>query len=342
MAIDFSALKSKRGTNAAALQRSLEKTEKNNFDDPRVWKYTRDASKNISVNTIRLLPIPKVDLEAAQAGQFEAEDCTPMVKVQKYAFEGLKGWLHEGSLQTFGEDDPIGEWSRPQWKPLAENKEDPIIKAKRDYLKRFIPKTEYYANILVIDDAQKPENNGKVFLFKFGDGLRKFFDTADTPKFPTDPKFDAFCPWEGANIKFNLAFEEKQIGKNKVWSPDYKGVTWLPCAPLGTDEEIAAIWEKQYSVMEFLDRKNFKSYDDLKAKFMKVMNFDENLNPLPAGASLGKTAGQFLDSPPASTPAPTAPSTPAPNATPSADAAPAPVSASDTDDELASLQALLG
>ncbi len=342
MAIDFSALMSKRGTNAAALQRSLEKTETNNFDDPRIWKYTRNQEKNISVNTIRLLPIPKVDLEAAEAGKFAAEDCTPMVKVLKYAFEGVKGWLHEGSLQTFGEDDPIGEWSRPQWKPLADNKEDPIIKAKREALKKFIPKTEYYVNILVIEDVQKPENNGKVFLFKFGDGLRKFFDTADTPKFPTDPKFDAFCPWEGADIKFNLTFEEKTIGKKKVWAPDFKNVTWLPCAPMGTNEEIQKIWEQQHSVMDFLDRKNFKSYDDLKAKFIKVMNFDENLNSLPAGASLGKTAGQFLDKPaPESAPAPTQPSTPAANTAPVADT-PAPVDTSDGDDELEALKALLG
>ncbi len=185
--LDFNALRTKRGQNAVALQRTLDKTEGNSYDDPRVWKYTR-SDKDISVNEIRFLPIGYADMSLVEEGRFTAEDLTPMIKLRKYQIKGVKGWLNILSPQTFAEPDPISEWARPQWAALKDNKEDPVIKAAREKLKQYIPGTEYIANILVINDAQKPEFNGKVMLFKYGESMRKIIDTAANPKFPTDPK----------------------------------------------------------------------------------------------------------------------------------------------------------
>lgn len=340
MAIDFNALRTNRGQNTAALQRSLEKTEGGNYDDPRVWKYTR-SDKDISVNTIRFLPIAQVDMAGAEEGKFKQEDLTPMVKVLKHHFQGAKGWLVANSPQTFGEEDPISEWSRPQWAALkGKDKEDPIVKAQREKLKDYIPSSEYYANILVVNDAQKPEFNGKVMLFKFGEAVRKIIDTASNPKFPTDPKFDPFCPWEGANLLLNLSFEKRSFKGRDSFVPKFEAVKWDTPAPMGDDAYIEQIWAQQHSLMEFLDRKNFLGYDELKAKFCKVMNFDENFNPLAPGQSIGKTAGDFVANKPASAPAPQAPvaSTPAAAPVASAPSTPAPAAGGD---ELAELEALL-
>lgn len=339
--IDFNALRTQRGKNTAALQRSLEKTEGGNYEDPRIWKYIR-SDKDISINVIRFLPIGKKDMEMVAQGLVKEEDLTPMIKILKHHFQGPKGWLVSNSPQTFGEEDPIREWSTPQWAALKnKDKEDPVIKAQRDKLKEFIPGTEYYANILVVRDDQKPENNGKVFLFKFGEAIRKYIDLAQNPKFPTDPKFDPFCPWEGANLLLNLSYEKRKWNGRDVFAPKFDAVKWDNPAPMGDDAFIESIWSQQHSLQEFMDRKNFPSYDELKAKFCKVMGLDENYNPVTAGSTLGRTAGESLDSArqaaPAPTPAPAA-FAPAPQAAAPAPSAP---SSSDGDDAMAELERVL-
>jgi hypothetical protein len=338
--IDFNKLRQTRGNNTAALQRSLEKTEGGYQEDPRIWKYTRNAEKNISVNTIRLLPIGAADFKLVEEGRFKEEDLTPMVKILKHQFQGPKGWLVSNSPQTFGEDDPISEWSRPQWAAIkGKDKEDPVVKAERERLKEFIPSSEYYANILVIKDAQKPEFNGQVKLFKFGEAFRKFIDTASNPQFDNEVKFDPFDMWDGANIELNLTFEARKFKGRDSFVPKWEKVKWADRAPLGDEDFMQEIWNKQHSLLEFLDRKNFMSYDDLKAKFHKVMGMDENGNPTAPGSTLGKTAGQFLEQKPAAAAAPVAASAPAPAAAASAPAAtPAPAAGGD---ELAALEALL-
>lgn len=334
--IDFSALKAKRGQNAAALQQSLEKTESKSYDDPRIWKPTKN-DKDISVNVIRLLPIPRVDLEAIESGKWNDEVvATPSQKVLRHNFKGPKGYLNVISPKTIALPDPISEWSMPQWAGLKENKDDPIIKAQRDRLKQFIPNAEYYSNILVKSDSQKPEFNGQVKLYKYGESMRKFIDTAANPKFPTDPTFDPFDPWEGADILLNLSYEKKTFNGKEHDVPKFEGVKWAPNAPLGTDEYIEEIWSKEYSLLEFIDPAKIPSYDDLAAKFQKVMGLDENYNPIAAGSSIGKTAGEFLES---------KSSAPAPSPSPSASApvqASAPAASSPTaEDDLAALEALL-
>ena len=40
------------------------------------------------------------------------------------------------------------------------------------------------------------------------------------------------------------------------------------------DEELESIWNKQYSLQEIVDPKNFKSYEELKTKLYKVLGLD--------------------------------------------------------------------
>lgn len=340
MAIDFSALKAKRGQNVASIQKSLEKTEGNSYEDARIWKPTK-SDKNISMNVIRLLPIPKVDLEAMEAGKWPADTVpTSMQKVLRHNFKGPKGYLNAISPQTLSQPDPISEWSRPQWASIKDkNKDDPLIKAERERLKDFIPKSEYYTNIKIISDTQKPEFNGKVMLYKYGESMRKFIDTAAEPKFPTDPKFDPFCPWEGANIQLNLSYEEKTFGGKKNWVPKFESVKWDAPSVLGTEEEIEEIWGQQYSLLEFIDPAKVPSYDELAAKFQKVMGMDANFMPVAPGSTIGKTAGAFLESKPASASAAPEPTASAPVT--AATAQPTATGSADAADDLEALEALL-
>ncbi len=41
-----------------------------------------------------------------------------------------------------------------------------------------------------------------------------------------------------------------------------------------TDEQLEEVWKQQHSLKEIVDPKNFKSYDELKAKLYKVLGLD--------------------------------------------------------------------
>lgn len=313
MAVDFNALRARKGGNMAALQSNLEKTESKRTVDPRIWKPKRN-DKGISSNIIRFLPIPFVDMEKVEQGLFNEDQLTPMAKIQKNAFQGPKGWFIENSLQTFGEDCPVREWSGPQWKPLKEmDEKDPAAIKEKTRLKKFIPRTDYYANILVIKDGTNPENNGKVMLYQFGEAQRKIIEKCDNPEFDTDIKFDPFDFWEGADLVLNLTYEIKKFDGKDNYVPKWDAVKFNPQSPAcgGDEAQIEALWKQEHSLLDFYDRKNYKTYDELKAKFQKVMGLDENYNPAGAGSTLGSSAEEFLQSQ-------TAPAQTAPAATPAA------------------------
>lgn len=268
-------------------------------EDTRFWKYSRNE-KNISSNIIRFLPISYVDLVGVEEGKYNEVDLTPMAKILRHQFQGPTGqWYIQNSLQTFGEECPISEWSRPQWAALKNlNKEDPVVKAKREALKKYIPSTEYIANILVIKDGTNPQNNGKVFLFKFGEAIRKLIEKANNPKFEDQIKIDPFDVWEGANLILNLEFEERNFGKGPVWVPkfDGEGVRWAPQSVLcdGNEEEIEKIWKQSYSILEFYDRSKYPTYESAKERFYKIMGLSEDGSPKSPGSSIGKDAAEFL------------------------------------------------
>lgn len=307
MAIDFNALRSRKGSNLQALQKNLENTSEGGGykKDTRIWKPTNKDMK--SENIIRFLPVPFVDLEAVEAKTLLEENLTPMAKILKHYFQGPKGWFIENSLQTFGEQDVVREHDQPIWKIQKETKDENL----KSVLMRRIPNTDYYANILVIKDVACPENNGKVMLYQFGETVRKMIDKAGNPEFETDPKFDPFDPWEGRNLNLNLTYTKKTFGGKENIVPVWDNVKWGDVTALGDEATIERIWKEEHSIAAFYDRKEFKSYDDLKAKFIKVMGLDENFNAAAPGSTMGKSAEAFLNQGDTA-PAPVAPSVPAP------------------------------
>ncbi|QDB73188.1 single-stranded DNA-binding protein [Vibrio phage VAP7] len=288
-------LKANKGQNTKALKERLAQQGQGGFKaDERIWKHTWEESKPgefVSVNTIRFLPVPMVDMERREKGEIpEGAVLTPCACIISHFFEGSTGSKYiEKSLATFDEDCPVRKHDQPLWKQQKETNDEGL---KKILMKR-LPNTDYYANILVINDAQKPENNGKVFLFKFGRGIKKIIDAAAAPKFPTDPKIeDVFCPWEGADLEFNLTGEKRKFNGRDCISPDYARVTWAkPSALFGGDEaKIEEIWKQTYSLQDFYDRKNFKTYEELEKRFKMVMGIPEDA-PLEAQMAVDSSVG---------------------------------------------------
>jgi hypothetical protein len=295
MAIDFNALRARKGTNFQSLQTKLEKTgQSGGFKkDERLWKPTRNAKDNKSVNIIRFLPIAYVDEVGVEEGKYKGEDLTPMAKILKHAFQGPKGWYIENSLQTFGEDCPVRAFDGPLWGTAKKNN-DEILK---NTLKKRLPNTTYYANVLIIKDGTNPENNGKVMIYEFGETVRKLLEKCNKPEFDTDPIFDPFDMFEGADLLLNLTYTKKKIGEKEFDVANFDSVRWAPPAPLagGDEQEMERIWKAEHSIADFYDRKHFKSYDDLKAKYEKVMGLTDGGSSAPADTGKPKTAEQMLN-----------------------------------------------
>ena len=218
--------------------------EKKSYVDERLWKPELDKSGN-GYAVIRFLPAP------------DGEEL-PWVKVFKHAFQGPTGkWYIENSLTTIGKQDPMSEHNTALWNTGLESDKELARKQKR--------KLEYYSNIYVVSDPKHPENEGKVFLFRYG---KKIFDkimASMQPEFEDETPINPFDFWEGANFKLKI---RKVDGFWNYDKSEFDSVTALA----DSDEKLDGIWKTQYSLQEFLAPTNFKSYDELKKRLDDVLS----------------------------------------------------------------------
>jgi len=162
-------------------------------------------------------------------------------------------------LTTIGKQDPVGEYNTQLWNSGLESDKEVARKQKR--------KLVYISNVYVITDQQNPENEGKVFLFKYGKKVFDKLNEAMNPQFADEAPVNPFDLWTGANFKLKI--------RNVDGYRNYDKSEFSSAGPLSSDDsEMESIWKKCNSLQEFLAPSNFKSYDELKAKFNKVLGLD--------------------------------------------------------------------
>ena len=249
--MSLSNLKSSRGSAIDKLVQAAEavssKAETKSYGDDRFWKPTRDKAGN-GYAVIRFLP-PK-----------EGEDL-PWARYWDHGFKGPTGmWYIENSLTSIGKDDPVSEANTVLWNSGRD--EDKALARER---KR---RLHYVSNILVVSDPSNPENEGKVFLYKFG---KKIFDKimdVMQPQFQDEDPVNPYDFWEGADFKIKIRKVEGWVNYDKSEFADQSAL-------FNSDEEkLEEVYSKVYSLAELTDPKNYKSYAELKAKFNKVLGVD--------------------------------------------------------------------
>mgnify|MGYP001400553011 CR=1 FL=1 len=238
----------------------------NSNQDERFWRPELDKSGN-GYAVIRFLP------------ESEGEEL-PWVRIFNHGFQGPTGkWYIENSLTTLNQKDPVAEHNSVLWNSGTEANKDIARKQKR--------RLSYIANVLVVSDPKHPENEGQVKLFKFG---KKIFDKIMDqmkPQFEDESPINPFDPWKGTNFKLKI---RKVDG---FWNYD-KSEFEAPTPVADNDDTIKDIWGKQYPLKPFLETSNFKSYDDLREKFNRVI----------AGSKNTETASEIDLPPTTSSPAP--------------------------------------
>ena len=240
--MSFNDLKKKSGSNLSFLQKELEKSVSTRQVDERFWKPEVDASGN-GYAVLRFLPAP------------EGEDL-PWAKVYSHAFQGPGGWYIENSLTTLGDKDPVGEVNRGLWNDGTEEGKDIARRQKR--------KLSYYSNILVVKDPKHPENEGKVFLYKYGKKIHDKILAAMQPEFQDETPVNVFDLWEGSNFKLKI---KKVAGFWNYDSSEFDSVS----AVSSDDSELEATWKSEHSLEAFTTRDQFKSYEDLQKRLNLVL-----------------------------------------------------------------------
>ena len=218
--------------------------------DPRMWQPTRDKAGN-GYAVIRFLP--GVD----DAG-------TPWARYWDHGFKGPTGqWYIENSLTSIGQPDPVGELNSRLWNSGNDADKETARAQKR--------RLHYVTNVLVVSDPSAPHNEGKVMLYKFG---KKIFDKlmdVMQPSFADETPVNPFDMWEGADFKLKI--------RNVEGYRNYDKSEFASASPLmeGDDSKLESVFNGLHELSEFNDPKNYKSYDELKAKLMRVLGEREQM-----------------------------------------------------------------
>ena len=224
--------------------------DKKSYADERIWKPTVDKAGN-GYAVLRFLPAA------------EGQDL-PWVRYWDHGFKGPTGlWYIENSLTSIGKPDPVGELNSRLWNSGIESDKERARAQKR--------RLHYVTNVLVVSDPSAPQNEGKVMIYKFG---KKIFDKIMdmmNPSFQDETPVNPFDFWEGADFKLKIRNVDgyRNYDKSEFSSP---------AALFESDESrLEATYNQLHDLGEFTDPKNYKSYDELKAKMMRVLGEEEQV-----------------------------------------------------------------
>ena len=263
--MDIQALRKMRNTDFGKITSEFEKIAnpessggKKSYQDDRIWKLEADKAGN-GTATLRFLP------------KTEGDEL-PWVRIFNHSFQGPTGkWYIENSLTTLGEKDPVGELNSKLWNSGSDANKEIARKQKR--------KLSYICNVLIISDPKHPENEGQVRLFKFGKKIfDKIMDKA-RPTFEDEKPVNVFDPFEGADFKLRMRKVDGYA--------NYDQSTFMEPSELagGDEEKMVEILNKSYRLSEFLDRKNFKSFEDLSKKLSDVLDGESGVGKSAAALS---------------------------------------------------------
>jgi hypothetical protein len=245
---------------------------KKNFQDERLY-YPLEKDDGSSSAIIRFLPSKDTDL--------------PWVQLQTHGIQGPGGWFIKNCPTTLNNPCPVCKSNSLIWNDNDEETARKLTKGKTR-------KTNYYSNILVVKDPMCKENEGKVFLYRYGVKIYKKIMEQMNPVGGDDgveTPIMVFDYYEGANFK--LIMKKQKVGNKSM--PNYDSSKFDGVSCVGTDEEIEKIHNSLYSLAEFITPDKFSSYDELAKQYAKVCGEDDTQAPAPAQRKKPKAQAEESD-----------------------------------------------
>jgi len=216
--------------------------EKKSYSDDTMWKPELDKSGN-GYAVVRFLPTP------------EGEEM-PWVSYWDHGFQGPGGWYIEKSLTTLNKKDPVSEYNTTLWNSGIEANKEQARKQKR--------RLHYVSNVYVVSDPKNPDNEGKVFKYRYGKKIFEQLKEAISPAFEDEQAINPFDLREGANFKIKI---RKVDG---YWN--YDKSEFDSTSPLFEDEaKLNTVFSQVHSLNEVIAPSEFKTYEELKEKLDRVL-----------------------------------------------------------------------
>lgn len=251
--MSFSNLKRSSQSSLDKLSEQVNKLNtKTSYKDERYWTCATDKAKN-GYAVIRFLPSPEID----------GEEADPWARIWTHGFKGPTGqWYIENCLSTIKLPDPCSDYNTILWNS-SENDKGPERTQARIQKRQL----NYHSNIYVVSDPANPENEGKVFLFRYGSRIFDKLKNAMFPPFPDMEPFNPFCLWTGANFKLRI----RQVDGNT----NYDLSEFEKPAPLLEDDaKLEEIYKQEYSLKELVTPDKFKSYEELQNRLNLVLGLN--------------------------------------------------------------------
>ena len=233
--------------------------EKKSYSDDTMWKPELDKTGN-GFAVVRFLPTP------------EGEEM-PWVSYFDHGFQGPGGWYIEKSLTTLNKKDPVSDYNSQLWNTGVEANKEIARKQKR--------RLHYVSNVYVVSDPKNPDNEGKVFKYRFGKKIFEMLKEAISPAFVDEKAINPFdLREEGANFKIKI---RKVDG---YWNYD-KSEFDSPAPLFAEEDELNEVVASLHSLSAIIAPEEFKSYEELKEKFDRVLGL--------TGASATSTAESIAE-----------------------------------------------
>lgn len=192
---------------------------------------------------IRFLPSPDTDL--------------PYAIVYNHGYQSLETgkWVIENCPKSLDKKCPICESASRLWSSGDE-----------ENARRRFKKFSAYSNILVVRDPQNPENEGKVFIYRYGKKLFEMIKNKMIPPSTLDEPLMVFDYDEGANFKLKIRSKIINDAKgNKKPVPNYDSSEFT--APSALSEQLVTEIESLLiPLTPYLAPEKFLSYSELERK----------------------------------------------------------------------------
>ena len=216
---------------------------KKSYSDDTMWKPELDKTGN-GYAVVRFLPTP------------DGEEM-PWVSYFDHGFQGPGGWYIEKSLTTLNKQDPVSEYNSTLWNTGIEANKEIARKQKR--------RLHYVSNVYVVSDPKNPDNEGKVFKYRYGKKIFEALKEAISPAFEDEKAINPFdLRDEGANFKIKI---RKVDG---YWNYDKSEFDTV--APLFDDEaKLNSTFSQVHSLSDVIAPSEFKTYEELKEKLERVL-----------------------------------------------------------------------
>lgn len=181
-----------------------------------------------------------------------------------HSFQENDSWYFENCPSLLNKQNktkenrcPVCESNRQDY---DSNQEVLINRAKSRKVKK-----AYCTNILVIDDPQCPENNGKVMYWNMPFEIYEMIELKRKPQSSRRAPSTPYCPINGYDLELILKFNPAS------GYPTYSGSEWLEPQPLAeSDEKMLEILNRAIDLSEFEGPSVYKPFETLSARFAKV------------------------------------------------------------------------